>query len=255
MTTKMPQTMEELLDDWNAVPDPIYEEKQETAVPAVQVEVEDITELNDSHSHLVEAEQGIAIQAMGPEYYLESGEPSWEEIRSLHKEIERNLSKAAVKAAKIGAMLNIKKLTTPHGEFGALVEQYCEVGTYQAQRYMRIAELRPDLVNYDPLSGLPVPSIKEIFRFNAPEQTKKEKALAKDAERKRDERAYKSTLKAIAGWDYKQCEELLNEARKRMENLRPTPQHNGYQDPPKTQYPTNGKHIVTLINGKPQRNN
>ena len=183
------------------------------------------------------------VEYLGHDMYMEDGESSWEEIKTACAGVVRKADILTVKAAQLGAMLNIKKLTTPRGEFEELVEQYCDIGLRQLQNYMLIATLRPDLVNYDPLSGLPVPPIHELLRIGHNEQELKKKLTkgrtkAEDAERKQKERAYKSSLKAIGNYNYNECIAVVEEAQKRISQLRPQ----GYQNPPQN----TGKQTVTI---------
>ena len=187
--------------------------------------------------------QELIVENLGHDMYMEDGESSWEEIKTACAGVVRKADILTVKAAQLGAMLNIKKLTTPRGEFEELVEQYCDIGLRQLQNYMLIATLRPDLVNYDPLSGLPVPPINELLRIGHNEQELKKRLTkgrtkAEDAERKQKERAYKSSLKAIGNYNYNECVAVLEEAQKRISQLRPQ----GYQNPPQN----TGKQTVTI---------
>jgi len=76
----------------------------------------------------------------------------------------------------------------------------------------------------------------ETLCLDAPDKPKKGRTKAEDAERKQKERAYKSSLKAIGNYNYNECVAVVEEAQKRISQLRP--QHHatqGYQVQPKKQ--------------------
>ena len=78
----------------------------------------------------------------------------------------------------------------------------------------------------------------ETLCLDAPDKPKKGRTKAEDAERKQKERAYKSSLKAIGNYNYNECVAVLEEAQKRISQLRPQ----GYQNPPQN----TGKQTVTI---------
>lgn len=72
------------------------------------------------------------------------------EINNMEVNIQREQRAMVVVAAQMGAMLIEMKSLLPHGEFIPYVTANCVVRVRQAQQYIKVAERKPEYIDYDP---------------------------------------------------------------------------------------------------------
>lgn len=97
------------------------------------------------------------------------------EIDALNEQANIYANQALIYAAKSGQKLLLAKAQCNHGEFKSWLDENCKIPYSTAQKYMRLATARQDLVNSNSPSTAILPSITQMIELlSAPEEVKTE---------------------------------------------------------------------------------